>query len=211
MVTIIGSIYDWVKSIVFFLVLISVINNLLGSSSYKKYINLISGMILIILVVSPLLRVFDIDEKIDYYFKKNTFMADSQDINNDLIKIEQSQMSSIMEEYKKEIKSNAARLLEKEGLYISSFNVKINEDENSRSFGTIEKIDIVAAYTYKEESNLLESIDKVEIDRIEIGQKNQEENNDNIKLSETEIYIKNLLSDFYNVDFDNINISIQGY
>ena len=73
------------------------------------------------------------------------------------------------------------------------------------------KIDIVAAYTYKEESNLLESIDKVEIDRIEIGQKNQEENNDNIKLSETEIYIKNLLSDFYNVDFDNINISIQGY
>ncbi|NMB43141.1 MAG: stage III sporulation protein AF [Clostridiales bacterium] len=211
MVTIIGSIYDWVKSIVFFLVLISVINNLLGSSSYKKYINLISGMILIILVVSPLLRVFDIDEKIDYYFEKNTFMADSQDINNDLIKIEQSQMSSIMEEYKKEIKSNAARLLEKEGLYISSFNVKINEDENSRSFGTIEKIDIVAAYTYKEESNLLESIDKVEIDRIEIGQKNQEENNDNIKLSETEIYIKNLLSDFYNVDFDNINISIQGY
>lgn len=209
--TIIGSIYDWVKSIVFFLVLISVINNLLGSSSYKKYINLISGMILIILVVSPLLRVFDIDEKIDYYFEKNTFMADSQDINNDLIKIEQSQMSSIMEEYKKEIKSNAARLLEKEGLYISSFNVKINEDENSRSFGTIEKIDIVAAYTYKEESNLLESIDKVEIDRIEIGQKNQEENNDNIKLSETEIYIKNLLSDFYNVDFDNINISIQGY
>lgn len=211
MVTIIGSIYDWVKSIVFFLVLISVINNLLGSSSYKKYINLISGMILIILVVSPLLRVFDIDEKIDYYFEKNTFMADSQDINNDLIKIKQSQMSSIIEEYKKEIKSNAARLLEKEGLYISSFNVKINEDENSRSFGTIEKIDIVAAYTYKEESNLLESIDKVEIDRIEIGQKNQEENNDNIKLSETEIYIKNLLSDFYNVDFDNINISIQGY
>ena len=209
--TIIGSIYDWVKSIVFFLVLISVINNLLGSSSYKKYINLISGMILIILVVSPLLRVFDIDEKIDYYFEKNTFMADSQDINNDLIKIKQSQMSSIIEEYKKEIKSNAARLLEKEGLYISSFNVKINEDENSRSFGTIEKIDIVAAYTYKEESNLLESIDKVEIDRIEIGQKNQEENNDNIKLSETEIYIKNLLSDFYNVDFDNINISIQGY
>jgi len=205
------EIYNWVKSIVYFLVLISIINNLIGSSSYKKYINLVSGMILIILVVGPILKIFDIDKKIDYYFDKNTFMVDSQDINNDLIKIEQSQMKSIIEEYKLEIKNNAARLLEKEDLYIASFNVRVNEDESSNSFGQIEEIDIVAAYTYQEESKLIDKIDKVEIEKIEISDDVKEEDELTDNLSETEIYIKNLLADFYNVDFDNINISIQGY
>ncbi len=205
------SIYNWIKSIVFFLVLISIINNLVGSSAYRKYINLISGMILIILVVNPILRIFDIDKKIDYYFDKNTFMADRQDINNDLIRIEQAQKESIIKEYKIEIKNNAAILLEKEGLYISSFNVEVNEEESGNSFGEIEQINLVAAYTDIDESSLLEPIDKVEIDRVEIGSKKEDKENYKKELSETEINIKNLLSDFYNVDFDNINISIQGY
>ena len=82
------GIYSWVKSIVFFLVLTTILDNLVESTSYKKYINLISGMILIILVISPLFDLFDINEKIDYNFEKNSFASDTQNINNDLIKME---------------------------------------------------------------------------------------------------------------------------
>ena len=123
-----NSVYVWVKNIVFFLLIISIINNLAGDSRYKKYINLITGMILIILVISPLTNLFNINEKIDYYFEKNTFEVGTEDISNKLIKIENEQKASIIKEYEKEIEKQTAQLLEKEGLYISYFQVLISEN-----------------------------------------------------------------------------------
>lgn len=220
------GIYSWVKSIVFFLVLTTILDNLVESTSYKKYINLISGMILIILVISPLFDLFDINEKIDYNFEKNSFASDTQNINNDLIKMEEAQLSAILEEYKKEIEDKTRGLLEKENLFISYFQIEINEDGESDLFGEIEKMEIVASYTVENESLVTESIEKVEIDKIEIGTETKTETdgvngenskindnnlNEDIDLSDNEIYMKNLLSDFYNIDSDNINISIQEY
>lgn len=37
-----NSVYSWVKNIVFFLLIISIVNNLVGDNSYKKYINLVN-------------------------------------------------------------------------------------------------------------------------------------------------------------------------
>ncbi len=207
-----NAIYSWVKSIVFFLVLMTIINNLIGKSSYKKYINLISGMILIILVVSPLLNIFNIDEKLDYYFDKNAFMTSAYDINRDLIQMEETQLQVVIEEYKNEIKNKTKLLLEKENLYISEFVVKIDEDNNSDSFGKIEKIDLIASYIVNKESDSLDSlepIEKVEFEKIEIGPKEETYQIPETELSDNEIYIKNLLSDFYNINLDNINISIE--
>src|SRR5690554_3383120 len=129
-----NSVYSWVKNIVFFLLIISIVNNLVGDNSYKKYINLVTGMILIILVVSPLTNLFNINEKIDYYFAKNTFEVDTEDISKKLIKIENEQKASIVKEYKNEIEKQTGELLEKEGLYISYFQVTISEKDDV--FGT---------------------------------------------------------------------------
>ncbi len=208
-------IYNWVKNIVFFLILITIINNLAEKSSYKKYISLISGMILIILVVKPLFGLFDIDEKLDYYFEKNSFVVDGENINIKLEQAQESQINTILEEYKTEIKINTEKLLEKEKLFINKFEIKINSDEASDSFGEIQEMWIEASYIAQNNISLNEPIEKVEIDKIEIGQDGEKGNqgnshiNNESNLSENEIYIKNLLSDFYNLDSSNINISIQ--
>lgn len=206
-------IYSWVKNIVFFLVLITIINNLVGDSSYKKYVNLISGMILMILVISPFLNLFDINENIDYYFSKNTFTNNTENINNELISMEETKMQLIIDEYKKEIESTTKQLLEKQGLYISKFHVDINENFDDESFGEIEQMDLVASYTENFESEIAEKVEKVEIEKIEIDDEREtsEENQENIdsNLSNSEIYLKNLLSDFYNIKLKNINISIE--
>jgi stage III sporulation protein AF len=200
-------VYSWVKSIVFFLVLLTIINNLVGKSGYKKYINLITGMILIILVVSPLINLFNINQKLDYYFSKNTFMTDSDNINNELIKMEETQMSRIMDEYKNEIKVQTEKLLEKEGLYISNIFIEIDEEEGE-SFGTIKHLDLTASYMAGDQSDISSNITKVEIDKIQISE-DEKAKEEKHNLSPTEINVKNLLSDFYNIEPDNINISIQ--
>lgn len=209
-----NSVYSWVKNIVFFLLIISIVNNLVGDNSYKKYINLVTGMILIILVVSPLTNLFNINEKIDYYFAKNTFEVDTEDISKKLIKIENEQKASIVKEYKNEIEKQTGELLEKEGLYISYFQVTISEKDDV--FGTIEGIDLVANYTVYNEDNVSEPIEKIEIERIEIGENKDNEDSSDIRAKETdkrlsskEIHIRGLLSDFYNLDVNNINIDIR--
>lgn len=201
-------IYDWVKNIVFFLFLISIINNLIGESSYRKYVNLVTGMILIILIISPITDLFSINEKIDYYFSKSTFEADTENINNKFIKIESEQRASIVKKYKKEIEEQTARLLEKKALYISSLEVKISEENDS--FGKIEWMNLIASYTVQEKNNISAPIEKVEIGKIEIDKdKDLQENlNEDNEYTRDEIYIRDMLSDFYNIDINNINIKI---
>ena len=47
------AVYGWVKNIIYYMIFLSVVNNLLADSKYGKYIRLFSGMVLILLVVSP--------------------------------------------------------------------------------------------------------------------------------------------------------------
>jgi stage III sporulation protein AF len=98
-----GVIYSWVKNIVIFLVLTTIITNLLGKSSYKKYVNLVTGIILVILVISPLLKLFQLDKTLDYYFTNNSLLAEAEDINDELVNAEENQKDTIFEEYKTEI------------------------------------------------------------------------------------------------------------
>ena len=48
------SVYETIKSIAAYLILVTVLINLVNGSSYKKYVQLVSGMILILIVLLPL-------------------------------------------------------------------------------------------------------------------------------------------------------------
>lgn len=48
------AVYGWVKNIIYYMIFLSVVNNLLADSKYGKYIRFFSGMVLILLVVSHL-------------------------------------------------------------------------------------------------------------------------------------------------------------
>lgn len=203
------GVYDWIKNIVFFLVLLTIVNNVIGNESYKKYVNLISGMILIIIVISPIFNLFDIEKTLDFYLDKNTFITESHNFNKELIKLEDRQTQVIVEEYKKEIIKRTGKLLENEDLYISQIHIDIDDKIDGDSFGKIEKLDVIASYIAKRESEIIEPIKKIGIDKVEIGQGEEIIPQGDSTLSEKELHIKKILSDFYNVKAENINISIE--
>jgi stage III sporulation protein AF len=213
-----GEIYSWVKNIVIFLVLTTIITNLLGKSSYKKYVTLITGIILVILVISPLLKLFQLNETLDYYFTNNSLLAEAEDINDKLVGAEESQKGVIFNEYKAEIGKQVGNLLEKEDLYLVSCDATVDEDENSDAYGNILSLTVVASYIRSESDETSSEIKDIKIEDIKIGeeinekgeaQNNSHSNTKGGTLSPSEINAKNLLSDFYNMNPDNINISIQ--
>ena len=50
-----GYVFTWVKNLVCFYLLLTVVLHLLPRQSYRKYVRFFSGMLLTILVVSPVL------------------------------------------------------------------------------------------------------------------------------------------------------------
>lgn len=196
------------------MVLTSIIANLLGKSSYKKYINLVTGIILVILVISPLLKLFQLDKTLDYYFTTNTLLADAQDIDSQFIEVEAGQKEAIFQEYKEQIKQQVSKLLAEDKIHIYDMEIHIDEDDSTSNYGNIESITIVGGQETEKEESKEESkeaikISSVKVEDIKIEQEEEGVKRDKEYLSPEEINAKNKLSDFYNINSDNINISIQ--
>lgn len=205
-----SEVYGWVKNIVIFLVLTTIVTNLLGKSSYKKYVNLITGIILVILVISPLLKLFQLESSMDYYFTTNTLLAEAEDMNGRLVEAGEGQVPAILKEYKEQIGKQVGNLLLEQDVYLENIEVTIDEEENSSTFGNLLSLNITASHKESETVESPVGIDKVRIEDIKIGDKKETDTgNSNKILTPGEINIKNLLSDFYNMNPDNINISIQ--
>ena len=58
----IAYIYDWMENIAFYLVILVAIMQMIPQNSYQKYLRFFAGMILILMLAGPILRIFDMTE-----------------------------------------------------------------------------------------------------------------------------------------------------
>lgn len=54
----IAFIYDWMENIAFYLVILVAVMQMIPQNSYQKYIRFFAGMILILMLTGPILRIF---------------------------------------------------------------------------------------------------------------------------------------------------------
>ena len=204
------GIYNWVKTIVIFMIFLTIISNMLGKSDFKKYINVAAGLLLVLVTVGPLLSLLTGKNSFDYHFKSAIFQQESIEVAHEMEQAEEQQKHQIMEAYKKKICEQISQILKKEDLYLVDASVVVEEDENSAEYGSIKQITVTATFYAQQEEE--SQVKQVEIPKITISSEEKEKKNQSSQefLSPMEIKVKNVLSDFYNIDGDNININIQG-
>lgn len=190
----ITGIYQWIKNIAFYMILVTAVMNVIPNNNYKKYINLFTGIIMIILVVSPISSLLGMSTRLDTNYIKNIYNQELSNIKVDAYQISETSSSKLLEEYKEEISNQVEEIVNKEGYYVVEANVVMNEDRDSEDYGSLEGIQVVLSE--EEKGN-----QKIAVSKIQIGQKQIE--------NPEEISIKNVIEDFYNVGLDNINVSIQ--
>ena len=206
------QVYDWLKTIVIFMIFLTIISNLLGKSDFKKYINVVTGLLLILVTVNPILQFIKADQKFDYYFDSVTYDLETKEIGNQMKDAEEAQRRVILKRYKEEIKKQIEILLRKEELYLLDANIEIEEDMNREEYARIQELDVTATF-YANEVQVTQNEKQILIPKITIGDDRKEERkaeNQDTYLSPMEIHIRDILSDFYKVPIGNINISIQG-
>ncbi len=203
------AIYTWIRNIVIYMLLNTVIMNLVGGKNYKKYVSVVSGMILVLIVIAPIMSFMKIEDNLDLFLNKNDISVEASEFRIDLNRMEEAERNAIFSEYEEKIRQQVEELLAEEKLKLDEFNLKLDQDSTSPEFGSILHMDIMATIEYSnqkdEDKHLM--IDQIEIDHIKIG--NREADAGKMP-SPLEIIMKKRLSDFYNVEQGNININIQG-
>ena len=201
----------WIKNIVFYMLLNTVLMNLLGNSRYKKYVSIVSGLILVMIVISPLIKILHLDDELDYKIRSKEFAVETADFQNSLDIMEKNKTDLIFNEYKEKIKNQVGEIMESQGLYLVDLDISINMDSEHEDFGEITSMSILAKDTKEDlESKSLKERIEIEEVRISAINHNQDEAQSQEKIySAEEIAIKMKLSDFYNIETENINISIE--
>lgn len=190
----ITGIYQWIKNIVFYMILITAVMNVIPNNNYKKYINLFTGIVMIILVISPISSLLGASTRLDTNFIKNIYNQELSNIKVDAYQISDTSSSKLLEEYKNEISNQVEEIVKKEGYFVVESEIVMNEDRDSDNYGNLEGLQVELSTQEKKNQKIL-------VDKIQIGKKQFE--------NPEEISVKNILDDFYNVGLDNINVSIQ--
>lgn len=190
----ITGIYQWIKNIAFYMILITAVMNIIPNNNYKKYINLFTGMIMIILVLAPISGLLGVNTRLDTNFIKNIYNQELSSLNFDTYELSEESTSKIFDEYENEIGLQVEKLVNEEGYYMVKADVTLNEEKESEQYGSLESIDVVISKEDQENQ-------KISVDKISIGQTSIE--------NPEEISVKNVIDNFYNLGLDNINVNIQ--
>lgn len=56
--------YEWIQNIAFYLVLVTAVLHAVPDKAYKKYVRFFTGLVLILMIITPVLRLFGTEAEI---------------------------------------------------------------------------------------------------------------------------------------------------
>ena len=107
----------------------SLVGNVMPDNSYKKYLKMFCGLILVVLVINPFYEFLNYDGSIKDIFKGARFDSEVAHIKGMLISNEENAKAQAIREYENILKEELQYIANNEGLYILDVKVKISENE----------------------------------------------------------------------------------
>lgn len=74
------SIYEWIQNIAFYLVLVSAFMEVIPADGYKKYIRFFAGMVMILLTMTPLLKLSGMEDRFYTLYYSKEYELEKQEI-----------------------------------------------------------------------------------------------------------------------------------
>lgn len=148
-----GEIVRWVKNITYYFILIHILFQLLPSGKYQRYIRLFSGIIFVLLAVSPLTRGLKLEEKLAYAFEKIQFEQSAEEFSQRLWGIEEEQLKEVLGQYEEAVSRDVRAMAEAEGLDLGDVQVVIQDQREEKDFGQVVRIQLKLGEPYREKNH----------------------------------------------------------
>lgn len=185
------AISSYIKNIAIFIIFISFVGIILPSDKYKNYINIVLGFMLMFILINPFLKHFSKKGVLDFTEIYNELGISTNYVDDEKERLEKIHGEIIEEAYTLKLKKEVEGILGVENIYLK--NLKADFDVKT---GEISKMEL---YISDEEER--KEIQKINIEKISIAEK-EDKGEEDIESTE----IKKIISDFYNLSFDNIHI-----
>ncbi|MCX8129022.1 MAG: stage III sporulation protein AF [Clostridia bacterium] len=197
---------SWVFNVVTLVIFIVLIEILTPSGKTKKFISLVSGFILLVAILNPLLGIFDkgVDLK-DIRISDSNFI-DKQEIETSSKILNESQTKQIIKAYRKKLIGQLEDCTaDIKGVSGVKADVLINEDINSKSFGEIKRAYFVLVPGEKNEA--IKPVAKV--GRIQIKMGEEAEKTSVPVDGETKKQIESRVNKIFGLEKENVVITVQ--
>ncbi|QNU35014.1 stage III sporulation protein AF [Geobacillus sp. 44C] len=194
---------EWVTNILIFILFATMIDLLLPSSNMQKYVKMVVGLILLLLMLSPILKLLSIDP--DRWFASIISEKGSQqemmknEIEMKKKEIQASQRAYILKQMAVQMKNKVDEELMKEyGLSVEDVSLQTKEKENLQIPKDIETIEVVLTKQ--------EKLGEIQPVIIDTSKPINEPNNDH----QLEKEIRTFLATTWEVDENKIAVQVKG-
>lgn len=154
--------FEWIRSIAAFLILCGLFLQLLPDGSYRKYLRFFSGLVLMILVCRPLLRLRDLEELLDSRVEMFSLEQSRTELKEEISLAEGAYQEQLSEEYSALIREQVADIARSEGYQLLECQASFELDPESEDFGQVRSLRVVLAPAEAEAAAI--QIEPVQID-----------------------------------------------
>lgn len=154
---------DFIKSVLIFTLLVTVMKGLINSESFRMYFKFFSGLVLILLMITPLVNFLSGDNGWYSLLEQEIFNFNLEGINDELEVADGKFEEIIREQCKKDIKEQVIKLADNRGINIKNIDISFGEQDNSIQISSIDiKINKENKTNYQD-INAIQNIEDIEI------------------------------------------------
>ena len=197
---------EWVTNIILFILLATVIDMLLPNSGLQKYTKMVTGLLLIAIILTPIFKLISKDFETTLASIPSYQAPGEKNMKNliDLKKkeIQASQHAYILEEMAVQLKKDVKEeLMEQYGLEIAKVDIAINEESDQAFPENLQKVMVLL----RQPENGVQTVEAIK--QIEI---NTEKPHPSKGSTEETEKIASFLSQKWNVTEETVEVSIEG-
>lgn len=217
------EVLNWAGNILFFLVFLTVLENLLPNKKYGRYIRVFTGLVLILLIVQPVARGLNLEERLASSFEAITFQQQADDLSREIMGIEQQRLQQIMGSYEEAVESDLNAMAEEMGYVSKGAHVVIEKNVDSQAYGSVVRIEMEVMETREgkeEQDDAVQAVNPVELVTIKvteeetaegISKETREETKSLSELSQegTLNQLKRKVETYYGLETGEVEIKVQ--
>ena len=189
----------WIQDIVIVFILISIMGIIIPNGSMKRYIDMITGFLIIIIIISPLTRLMHTNLDIDGDLLKSPGIQTEFEYGDELNRIQHQQIEEI---YKIRIEDEVMELIDEHTEYeMADLRVSIYEDEER--YGAIKNMEVDLKKGSTEREGSKGSIQVGNIENITIGDDGQRKS---VAMEIDDSRLQDIISSRYGIAKENIKI-----
>lgn len=187
---------EWICSIALFLVLSGILLELTADTRYYKFARWVSGVIVILQVIRPLTETGEIKQKLISTVYSFHYAVSSDRVLEEIYQVNGQTSGRVLQTYKETVAAQMAELLENNGLLLTGSEIEVEDN------GKISSIQILACYQDKKQEEMgIHVPTVVPVTLTEAVKKKT--------VSPMELYIREMLAEFYQLEENKIVVVIQ--